>query len=239
MLHKPEHGSALLQAATAAIGLFPIGILFGVVAQSSHWTWSDVLYLSMAGFSASAQFFYVKLASEEASLVTIFFVVLMLNIRYVPMSLAAWNASDNGKRLLRAILSHFISDESFAIEPGTGRVPLRVRVRAIIFATWVFSTVLGVIAGGLIPAELIASSSQFLLFPATAILAILAAKRIDHAISHNDGINAANKLMLITGCAAFSVATMYIAGKDVFWIPGILGVTGILYFCRWGEEELA
>lgn len=227
----------LTQAGAVALGLFPIGMLFGVVAQQNHWSWSDVLLLSMFGFSASGQFFYLKLANEQASLLSMFFVILMLNIRYVPMSLAAWNAADNGRRLLRLVLSHFISDESFAIEPRYGRLALRAMLRAIIYASWVLSTVCGVIAGRVIPADWIGSFSQYLLFPATAILAILAVKRIDSAIAGNLQFGLAAKLLLISACAAFSIATIYFLGKDAFWIPGIAGVCLILYLCHWGEEK--
>ncbi|WP_192804866.1 AzlC family ABC transporter permease [Noviherbaspirillum aerium] len=235
----PEAGSRNLmtQAAAVALGLFPIGVLFGVIAQQSQWSWSDVLLLSMFGFSASGQFFYLKLANEQASLLSMFFVILMLNIRYVPMSLAAWNAADNGSRMLRLVLSHFISDESFAIEPRYGRLALRATVRAIIYASWVLSTVCGVIAGQLIPSAWIDSVSQYLLFPATAILAILAVKRIDSALAGNHQFGLAAKLLLIAGCIAFSIAAMYFFGKEAFWIPGIAGVCLILYLCRWGEEK--
>jgi len=227
----------LTQAAAVALGLFPIGVLFGVVAQQNHWSWSDVLLLSMFGFSASGQFFYLKLANEQASLLSMFFVILMLNIRYVPMSLAAWNAADNGRRLLRLVLSHFISDESFAIEPRYGRLQLRATVRAIIYASWVLSTVCGVVAGRLLPAAWIGSFSQYLLFPATAILAILAVKRIDGAIAGNLQLGLAAKLVLMSACVAFSAATIHFLGKDAFWIPGIVGVCLILYLCHWGEER--
>ncbi len=231
---KDKH---MWQAMAVAIGLFPIGLLFGIVAQQNYWTWSDVLFLSVFGFSASGQFFYLKLESEQASLASIFFVVLMLNIRYVPMSLAAWNSLDSGKRLLRIVSAHFISDESFAIEPKMSHFPMRIQVRAIIFTAWILSTVLGVITGQLIPSEWISLSSQYLLFPATAILAILAAKRIDHAITHNDQFMMSKKLMLILGCASFSIGVLYVVGKDIFWIPGIIGVIGILYFSGWGEVQ--
>lgn len=237
MQHNDDQRKLMGQVLAVAVSLFPIGILFGIVAQQSHWTWSEVLLLSVLGFSASGQFFYVKLASEQINFISVFFVILMLNIRYVPMSLAAWNPADNQQWGLRAMLSHFISDESFAIEPKKGRLSLRVRVRAIIYATWILSTVFGVIAGKHIPAGWMASVSQYLLFPATAILAILAVKRLDQFITHHVQFAMPAKLMLISGCAGFSATAMYLVGKDLFWIPGILGVIAILYAFEWGKER--
>jgi len=227
----------IVQAITVALGLFPIGIIFGILAQQSHWTWSDVFLLSVLGFSASGQFFYLKLASEQADMLSIFFVILMLNIRYIPMSLAAWNASNKGNHLLRLFSSHFISDESFAIEAHGISIAKRIEVRCIILLAWVISTVLGVVTAAFIPAAWIIPFAQYLQFPASAILALLAMKRLDYAIVISRDMQLQSKLFCLLMCTLFSAAVISILGKNAFWIPGIIGVTGLLYFFQWGTRE--
>ena len=107
------------------LALSPVGFLFGVLAGQAGWSSPDVFFMSLIGFTGSGQFAYLGFAhpdNEHIQYFTVFLIILCINLRYIPMSLSA-STSIAGGALTKAFLSHWLADESYAVErkeDGTG-----------------------------------------------------------------------------------------------------------------------
>ena len=202
-----------------ALTLFPIGVLFGLLAKQAHWDLFDVLLLSSLGFTGSGQFTYLSLSSDQPSFTgsfIAFFIILSLNLRYIPMSLSA--SRDFETTLFNHfILAHCLADESYAIENQNDSLREKAIIRLLIFGVWVVSTVFGVIAAEWIPIVIQNQLSGFT-FPVTAILFALATGNIFSYINNQLNIK---RLFSVGASIIVSIGFLKLLGMRYFWIPSI------------------
>ncbi len=98
--------------------LFPIGLLFGIMAAQINWDYIDVFFMSLLGFTGSGQFLYLGYSYqgiESYEYLTVFIIILSMNLRYIPMTLSA-SSSIKCNVIKKGLLSHWLADESFAVE---------------------------------------------------------------------------------------------------------------------------
>lgn len=131
---------------------FVLGVSFGVLAQPVMGELSASV-MSVIVFAGGAQFAAVAVLQAGGAASAAIAAGLLMNARFVPMSLAMtpWL---RGGRLRRAAEAQAIVDASFVIAAqGGGRFDREVLLGATIpqWCCWVGGTIAGVLAGGAIP----------------------------------------------------------------------------------------
>jgi branched chain amino acid efflux pump len=125
------------------------GASFGVLARAAGVDALAAVAMSATTFAGSAQFAIVSVLGAGGTAVAAIGAAVLLNGRYVPMSVAASGAFTGGpvRRLLEAQL---LVDESWALSRREqGGFDRRVLVGAggLLYLGWVSSTAVGVLAG--------------------------------------------------------------------------------------------
>lgn len=134
-------------------GYLAVGFAFGVKAiDISFPSWSPIL-LSLTHLSGTGQFAVIDFAGKGGGLVEITMAVLVLNLRYVLMSLSYSQkippSTSIGKRLL---IANGITDENVALAlkaPSTITVKYSLGILCCSYLGWNLGTILGVFASGL------------------------------------------------------------------------------------------
>ncbi|MEN3163741.1 AzlC family ABC transporter permease [Tistrella mobilis] len=204
------------------LALMPVGLLFGVLAGAQGWAASEILAVSLIGFTGSGQFIWLRIAGEGGGPVAAFAVILLINLRYLPMILTV-SAPFRGQGPLKGLAAHMVSDESYAVEgPGDDR-PARWAIRAGIFLTWAASTT----AGGLLLPVIAGSRAAETLallafFPASLLLFTLSVLRLEAAARTATGRLATRMVTTIAAAAALVLVLYLVLGPQWFWLPGIL-----------------
>ena len=221
--------AALQRAVPVGIALFPVGLLFGVLADQVDWRWADILMMSVIGFTGSGQFALLKFVQEGVSYAVAFLVILCMNLRYVPMALSASRPLPlTGIR--KFLMSHFVSDESYAAELRDDTVAQRAAVRLTIVFFWTSSTVCGVVAAAFVPQD-VKPYVIGLTFPISALLFLLSALNIIGFVRAAGG-RLVGRIAAVAGSTVASLGLMAVLGTRYFWIPGIV-VSFILLGCTW------
>ena len=139
------------------LGYIPIGIAFGVLANSTGISPLGVLFISLVLFAGSAQFITVSMLASLASGISIVFTILIVNFRHFLMSSAYSKYFKNDKIYSLAILSYFITDESFAIGINKAKYENEEFNKSYLlgvelsgYFTWAIFTTIGAIVGNFI-----------------------------------------------------------------------------------------
>ena len=152
--------SVLNQGAVVAwpicLGYIPIGLALGVLAQQTGLPWWAVALMSILVFAGSAQFICVAMLAAGASIPTIIFTTLVVNLRHLLMSsaLAVYLPQVNSRFL--SLFAYGITDESFAVNMTRFRDSDWDRWRALAVnhianLVWILATVTGSLVGQLVP----------------------------------------------------------------------------------------
>jgi predicted branched-subunit amino acid permease len=217
------------------IALFPIGILFGLLAAQVNWHPLEVCLMSLLGFTGSGQFAFLGFVSkgmENFSLFTVFLIILSINLRYIPMSLSATQPLQ-ASPLSKLFLAHWLADESYASEKVNDTVLNRVIIRGVILISWVISTSLGVMLDSLLP-DGVRDALSGVSFPVSAILAALSFIHINEYIVQNGNARAKRGLSMLL-CLAVILLLKAVLGLVYFWIPSII-VSYIILISLRGKE---
>jgi len=201
------------------LSLSPIGILFGVMAAQVNWSYLDVFLMSLLGFTGSGQFMFLGYSYqgiENYEYFTIFIVILSMNLRYIPMTLSASSTIRCGV-FKKGLLSHWLADESFAIEKSNDSLKQKSIIRITIVFFWTISTTCGVLFSDLFPSS-VKSLLTGLTFPISSILILLSYSNIINFIEYE---SKRKRIELIFLCILVSVFCISVIGPEYFWIPGI------------------
>ena len=113
-------------------------------------------------FAGSAQFAAASILDSGGGAVAAIVAAVLLNARYVPLSLAVASIF-HGSRRRRAVESQLIVDESWALAGRTGRFEYGVLIGAglLLYVVWVGGTALGTVIGDLLDPEAIGVDAAF------------------------------------------------------------------------------
>ncbi|WP_161958797.1 AzlC family ABC transporter permease [Ferruginivarius sediminum] len=225
---------ALGRAVPVGIALFPVGMLFGVLADQVNWRAHELLVMGVLAFTGSGQFAFLRFIQEDVGYPVIFFIILCMNLRYIPMSLSA-SRPLKLKALPKAAMAHCVSDESYAAESREDDVTQRLAVRLTIVAAWTGSTVVGVLAAGLIP-ETLRPYFIGLTFPISALLFMLSAFNVVAFLKPNEGWPVTGRVAAVAAGIAIALVLMAVLGMRYFWIPSIAVSFGILSYV-WEKSQ--
>ncbi len=135
---------------------------FGVLALDAGMSHAEAIAMSATTFAGSAQFAAATILENGGGAAAAIVAALLLNARYVPLSLAV-AAIFPGSRRRRLVEAQLIVDESWALAGRTGRFEYGVLVGAgvLLYGLWVGGTALGTIAGDLLDPETIGLDAAF------------------------------------------------------------------------------
>jgi 4-azaleucine resistance transporter AzlC len=145
-----------------AIAPFLFGAAFGVLALDAGFGTVGAVAMSATTFAGSAQFAAATILDDGGGVAAAVVAALLLNARYVPLSLAVASIFP-GSRRRRAVASQLIVDESWALAGRSGRFEYGVLLGAgaLLYVLWVGGTALGTLAGDLLDPEAIGLDAAF------------------------------------------------------------------------------
>lgn len=137
------------------LGYLSVSFTFGMKAVADGLTAGQAVLISMANLTSAGQFAGLPLMAGGASLVEMALTQLVINLRYALMSLSLGQKLDGDMTTPRRMLFAFANtDEIFAVASSQpGRVGRHYLYGLMImpFVGWSLGTLLGAVAGQLLP----------------------------------------------------------------------------------------
>ena len=145
---SPRIRDGVRAALPLAPGPILFGLSFGVFAQAAGMGGVTAVVMSATTFAGSAQFAAASVLEAGGTALAAIVAALLLNARYVGMSVAVASIFPGG-RARRFAESQLIVDESWALSgrSGTFQWPILVGAGLLLYVLWVGSTALGAILG--------------------------------------------------------------------------------------------
>ena len=214
---KKEFHRAFLDTVPVMTGYLFLGFGFGLLMQQKGFgvVWSGTMSLFI--YAGSMQYVAVELLTGGAGLVTAALTTLMVNARHLFYGISMVDAyRDAGKK--KPYLIFALTDETYSLVAGKDR-PLSycLTVSALNQSYWVAGTVLGALAGSLIPVAL--PGIEFVL---TALFV---------TIFTEQWLTSRDHMPALLGVGATAVCLL-IFGKEVFLIPSMALIAGGLTLMR-------
>jgi 4-azaleucine resistance transporter AzlC len=136
----------------AAAG-FAVAISFGISARSAGLSPEATIAMSAIVYAGAAQFAAVAILAQGGSVAAAVVAAVLMNLRYLAMGLAL-GPSLKGGRMRRALEGQPVVDASWAMaNRGDGSFDRHTLFgsSALQYVTWLGGTILGVVAGGILP----------------------------------------------------------------------------------------
>lgn len=141
-----------------ALGYLSVSFTFGMKAVADGLSAGQALLISMTNLTSAGQFAALPLMAGGAALIEMALTQLVINLRYALMSLSLSQRLDGSMTTLHRLLFAFANtDEIFAVASSqpdkVGRAYL-YGLMAMPYVGWTAGTLLGAMAGQLLPAFL-------------------------------------------------------------------------------------
>lgn len=144
-----------------ALGYLSVSFAFGISAVSYGLTPLQSLMISMFNLTSAGQLAGLTLITCRAPLLEMALTQLTINLRYSLMSITLSQNLDKSMTLMhRFLLSFAVTDEIFAVsvsQPPPIDNKYLYGISNISFLGWVIGTIIGAIAGNILPIEFIES----------------------------------------------------------------------------------
>lgn len=159
--------NSFLQGVTDGIpiclGYLSVAFAFGifVMGQGADFEWWHALLISMTNVTSAGQLAGVPIIAGGGTLLELAVSQLVINLRYSLMSVSLSQKMDNSVRLIDRFLIAFVNtDEVFAVASGKqGNVGRKYMYGLILtpYLGWSTGTLLGAVAGNILPQVVIVS----------------------------------------------------------------------------------
>jgi len=131
----------------------PVGLVYGLLTIQAHFSLLDVVVACMVVLAGGSQFAAAGLVKTDAPWLAIAGVTLLINARHLIYSASVAPYTVARPRRERAVMAHFLTDETFALALAHFRRIGRFDARgywlaaAVIFFPWTIGGALGYVAG--------------------------------------------------------------------------------------------
>jgi len=208
------------------IGYVPIGITYGVLAQTGSLTFIETLAMSLMVFAGASQFIALNLLAAGVGPFQIVFTVFMVNLRHFLMSTSLREKIDCDSRLIEAVISFGITDETFAvssIRDGKVGAAYMFGLNSVAYLSWTTSSAAGYLIGGELPFIMKSSMSiaLYALFIGLLVPSIRKSKEVLAVALGAGGLNSGLRLFLnpgwslvIASLAAALAGTVIFGGRN-------------------------
>lgn len=214
---------AVLATVPVMTGYLVLGFGFGLLTRSAGFSIGLAVAMSLFIYAGSMQYAAVGLLSGGASLLTVALTTLMVNARHLFYGISMLDKyRDTGLR--KPYLIFALTDETYCLVCGEapGVPPERQRdyqllVSVLDHSYWVAGTLLGAVAGAVLPID-----SEGVEFALTALFLTVFLEQWLTAKDHGPAL---------IGVGA-SVLCLQIFGSDGFLIPAMLVIAALLLFYK-------
>lgn len=136
-------------------GFLPIAMSFGAVSMQAGLSQSATVGMSVWVLAGTAQFAAIEGIRQQLSGWSIVLTMLVINLRHIPMSLAARKIYNRFSLAEQLLLFHGLLDETFALELSEELRPFSyyIGMHLCCWSAWVIGTWLGCQLGVQIPAK--------------------------------------------------------------------------------------
>ena len=220
---------AFLDTIPVMTGYLFLGFGFGIIMQQNGFGLLWAMSMSLFIYAGSMQYVGVGLLTGGASLVTAALATLVVNARHLFYGISMVEAYKGlGKKKPYMIFA--LTDETYSLvsreqlPEGAERIPYYFFVSLFDQCYWVTGTVLGSLAGSLIPINF-----EGIDFALTALFVTIFVEQ---------WLSTKNHLPAIVGVVS-SVVCLVLFGQDTFLIPTMVLIAAILIMARRTETEAA
>ncbi len=163
-----------------ALGYFPVSTTFGLMAVSGGLPVWLAIFISMSNLTSAGQFAGTNLIIQQAGLLEITLTTLLINIRYLLMSLSLTQRLTNNMTLPKRLFVAFgVTDETFAVasmEEGRLSFPFLLGLITGPFLGWTAGTAFGAMICATLP-ETLSSAMGIALYGMFIAIIIPSAKK--------------------------------------------------------------
>ena len=143
------------------LGYLSVSFAFGIFATGSGLSVYQALLISMLNVTSAGQLAAVPIIASLGSFIELAMTQLVINLRYALMSVSLSQKLGDSVRLRDRFLISFVNtDEVFAVSSGkTGKVGRKYMFGLILtpYVGWSMGTLLGAVAGNILPAVLVSA----------------------------------------------------------------------------------
>jgi 4-azaleucine resistance transporter AzlC len=139
------------------VGYFTASVAFGLVSKNTGIPLNFTVLFSVLVFAGASQFMAVNLISTGAMAWEIILATFLLNLRHILMSSSLTIKVDNIKKRHIPFIAFVITDEVFSVSStreGKLKPAFVMALGFISYSSWILGTVVGYIAGSVIPTTL-------------------------------------------------------------------------------------
>lgn len=155
---KNEFMSGARGGIPIALGYLPVSFTFGLIAVSGGLPVWVACLISLTNLTSAGQFAGTSLIFSCAGYMEIAMTTLVINLRYMLMSLSLSQKIDKSVTLLeRMIFGFAVTDETFVVgslKPGKLKTPYLMGLISLPILGWNVGTVLGACVSSVLPAAL-------------------------------------------------------------------------------------
>lgn len=145
------------------VGYFGVAFALGIAARNAGFSALQAGVMSAVCTASAGEFAGVTVAAASGTFLEMVLIELVVNARYLLMSCAlTQKLSPKLGTLHRMILANFVTDEIFGLSvsvPGTLNPFYSYGVISVSWPGWIAGTVLGVIMGNVLPANVVSALS--------------------------------------------------------------------------------
>lgn len=143
------------------LGYLTVSFTFGVSCVAKGFTWWMPLVCSLTNFTGTGQFAGMDLIAAAGSILELIATMLVINARYALMGISLAQKTDPSIPLWqRFIMAFGLTDENYAVamrRPQAVTFPYYAGVMIVSYSGWVTGTLLGALAGNLLPQMLLSA----------------------------------------------------------------------------------
>lgn len=148
-------------------GFLPVAITFAIMATATGLTALETIAMSVFVFAGASQIMAMGMIGAGAGMLSVVLATFVLNLRHLIMSTCIFNKIRIKNPLLKLVGAMSVTDEGFALitteKDDKCNVPYVFGIITLTYLSWVFGTVIGVVASNILP-RIIADSFGIALY---------------------------------------------------------------------------
>ncbi len=155
-MQKKQFLNGIKDGLPICFGYLSVAFAFGIFATESGLSVLEAIFISMANVTSAGQLAAVPIICAGGGLLELALAQLVINLRYALMSISLSQKLDKSVHLFdRFIISFVNTDEVFAVASGKSHLVGKAYLYGLIltpFLGWSMGTLLGAVAGSILPA---------------------------------------------------------------------------------------
>ena len=148
-------------------GFLPVAITFAIMATATGLTALETISMSVFVFAGASQIMAMGMIGAGAGMLSVVLATFVLNLRHLIMSTCIFNKIRIKNPLLKLVGAMSVTDEGFALitteKDDKCKGPYVFGIITLTYLSWVFGTVIGVVASNILP-RIIADSFGIALY---------------------------------------------------------------------------